>query len=107
MSAAVVRRWEARVDRADIAAWKETFEARVLPSMRGVEGFRGISVQAARQDDPCRMTVLTSWDSMDAIRHFAGDSPEMAVIPEFMLAFFREHDAEATFHDEILREGSK
>ncbi|HKL64500.1 MAG TPA: antibiotic biosynthesis monooxygenase [Roseovarius sp.] len=107
MSHAVVRRWEAMVARADIAGWKETFRARVLPSMQGAEGFVGISVHAARDGDPCRMTVLTSWDSLDAIRGFAGDTPENAVIPDFMMPYFREHDAQATFHDEILREGSK
>lgn len=107
MSDTVVRRWEAKVARGDIAAWRATFVKRVLPSMRGVEGFRGISVLTSREGDPCRMTVMTAWDGMEAIRRFAGDRPETAVIPDFMAPFFREFDAEATFHDEILLEGSR
>jgi len=103
-AAAVVRRWHAMIARRDVAEWRDAFCERVLPSMRRVDGFRGISVQTAQEGDPCRMTVLTSWDSMDAIRAFAGDAPEKAVIPDFMAPFFRGHDAEATFHDEILLE---
>jgi hypothetical protein len=31
-------------------------------------------------DDAAELLVITKWDSLDAIRAFAGDSPEVAVV---------------------------
>jgi len=104
MSGAVVRRWEASVARGDIGAWVATFRDRVLPGMRAVQGFRSVTFLAERDADPCRVCVLTRWDDMDAVRRFAGDAPARTVLPDFMARFFTEHDAEATFHDEVLVE---
>lgn len=90
--------------RADVDAWVETFRARVLPGMRAVNGFRGVSFFARRDDDPCHVMVLTKWRDLAAIESFAGDQPNRTVLPEFMAKFFKSYDEEATFYDEVLRE---
>ena len=106
MTGAVMRKWEAQIARGDIGAWKETFLSRVLPAMRDIEGFRGLSVLASHADDPCRMTVLTRWKDMEAVTRFAGGDPGKTYLPDFMKPFFPSWDARATFHDEILLEGA-
>ena len=104
MTSAVIRRWEASVDRADIDNWVETFRARVLPGMRAVKGFCGVSFLAKRDDDPCHVVVLTKWQDMASVTRFAGENAAKTVLPDFMARFFRTYDAEATFYDEVLRE---
>ncbi len=70
--------------------------------MSNVPGFRGISIHAERDTDPCRVTVQTTWDSMEAIQAYAGDDPAKAVVPDFMAGFLLEYDAEASFHIELM-----
>ena len=104
MSGAVVRRWEARVARGDLIDWVETFRARVLPDMRAVDGFQDVTFLARRDEDPCHVIVLTKWRNMAAVVAFAGDHAARTVLPNFMARFFKTHDSEATFYDQILRE---
>lgn len=104
MTDAVVRKWEAQIARRDVVAWKDTFMDRVFPTMRAIEGFRGISVMVAQDGDPCRMTVLTRWADMQAIEALAGDDPGRTYLPDFMEPFFPSYDERATFHDEVLLE---
>ena len=104
MTGTLVRRWEAVIARADIQEWIETFRARAFPGMRAVEGFQGIRIQAERDADPCHVTVLTEWDDMTAVKHYAGDVPERTVMPDFMAPFFVSYDAQASFHDTLMVE---
>ena len=107
MTGSVVRRWEARIARADVQAWQETFLSKAFPGMRAVEGFQGIRVLVERDRDPCRLTVMTEWTDMQAIKRYAGETPEKTVMPDFMAPFFPSYDATASFHDELVLEASQ
>lgn len=106
MSGPVVRIWRATIARGDIDDWVATYRARVLPDMRRVEGFRGVRFLVDRTGDPCAVTVLTTFDDMDAVRRFAGDDPGRTVLPDFMARFFPSYDARATFHEQVLAEAA-
>lgn len=106
MTGVVVRNWEAKIARGDIDAWRQLFFDRVLPFMKSINGFQGVRVLAAREGDPCIMTVQTSWSDMEAVGRFAGGDPARTYLPDFMVPFFPVYDALATFHDEILTEGA-
>ena len=104
MTGCVVRKWEARVARADLEGWVATYRERVLDNVKQVDGFQSVAFHANRDGDPCDVTVLMKWDDMDAIKRFAVEDPAKAVIPDFMQPFLVDADARATFHDEILLE---
>ncbi len=104
MTGPIVRKWQATIARGDIDAWVGTFRDRAFPGMRAVEGFRDVTFLAEREADPCRVTVLTTWDDLDAVRRYAGTDPARTVMPDFMAPFFPDYDAQATFHDQVLVE---
>jgi heme-degrading monooxygenase HmoA len=68
-----------------------------LADYRATAGNRGVLVLRRETEGAVEFTVLTLWDSMDAIRSFAGDEPERArYYPEdsdYLLKFepFVEH----------------
>lgn len=92
------------MSRDDLNDWVETFRARVLPGMRSIDGFRDVTFLAKRDEDPCHVIVQTKWRNMAAVTAFAGERAANTVLPDFMARFFKTHDAQATFYDEILRE---
>ena len=104
MSRPVVRRWKASIARGDVEEWLDTFKTRAFPHMRTVPGFLGIRILVSREGDPCRATVLTTWEDMEAVRRYAGQEPASTVMPDFMVPFFPTYDAQATFHDEVMVE---
>lgn len=107
MTETVMRTWHAKVARGDLRDWVAAYRDRVLDGMRGVDGFRAVTFLAARDGDPCDVTVLTEWDDMDAVRRFAGDDAARAVVPDFMERYFVAADATAGFHDVILQEAGQ
>jgi heme-degrading monooxygenase HmoA len=93
----IARIWRGRT-RADRSDEYLTFlEGTGLADYRRTEGNRGVVVLRREMDGAAEFTLLTLWDSMDAIRRFAGDEPERARYypedPQFLLELtpFVEH----------------
>ncbi|HSB00685.1 MAG TPA: antibiotic biosynthesis monooxygenase [Anaerolineales bacterium] len=74
----------------------------VLPELRQIDGFQGVKLM--RQDSPedVEFIVLTFWESMDAIRRFAGDDPEVAVVAPAAQALFRKYDSTVRHFEVVL-----
>jgi heme-degrading monooxygenase HmoA len=52
----------------------------VLPSLCSIQGYRGGRVLQRAVNGRVEFLVITNWDSLDAVRVFAGDDPERAVV---------------------------
>lgn len=74
----VVRMWHGRVPTEKAPRYREFLNARAIPDYRSVPG--NISVHVLeRPDGPVtHFVTLTFWESMTAIRGFAGDAVEVA-----------------------------
>jgi len=57
--------------------------------------------------DEMEYQVLTLWESMDAIRAFAGDHPERAVVEPEAVAVLRRFDREVRHYDGIAAKGDR
>jgi heme-degrading monooxygenase HmoA len=85
----IVREWRgrARLDKAD--AYPRHFRERVAPELRKLPGFIGAELLRRRAPDGIEFLVLTRWRSLDAIRAFAGDDIDRAVVePDAAAALF-------------------
>jgi heme-degrading monooxygenase HmoA len=87
----IVRLWHGRVPADKARAYREFLNARAVPDYRAVPG--NISVHILeRADGPItHFVTMTVWESLEAIRGFAGDDVERAkYYPEdrgFLLEF--------------------
>lgn len=74
----VVRMWHGRVATEKAARYRDFLNARAIPDYRSVPG--NISVHILeRPDGPVtHFVTLTFWDSIAAIRGFAGDAVDVA-----------------------------
>jgi mannose-6-phosphate isomerase-like protein (cupin superfamily) len=77
----IARRWTARAQGAEQAdAYVAHFERAVRPELEGTEGFLGATVERVQHDSEVEIVVVTRWESIDAIRAFAAEDVEQAVV---------------------------
>ena len=77
----VARRWTALAEGSDqVDAYVEHFEGTVRPQLDRSDGFLGATVERVEAADGIEIVVVTRWESMDAIRRFAGDDLDLAVV---------------------------
>jgi heme-degrading monooxygenase HmoA len=76
----IVREWRARANPSRERDYIEYFRRKVLPELGAIDGFLGASLLKEHRSGEVEFVVLTRWASMDAIRKFAGDEIEQAVV---------------------------
>jgi heme-degrading monooxygenase HmoA len=75
----------------------------VFPELHQIEGFReGVVLQRAVKDG-IEFTVQTVWESLEAVRAFAGDTVDAAVVAPAAKPLFREFDSFVTHYEIVLR----
>jgi heme-degrading monooxygenase HmoA len=75
------------------------------PKLERLAGFRGLTLLRRHLGPEIEFLVLTHWESMEAVRAFAGDDPERAVVePEARAALVR-FDDRVTHYDALAAAG--
>ena len=92
----ILRSWAARATAEGAERYVRYFRESLLATLRGFEGHRGALVLTRPAGDEVEMTVLTLWDSLEAIRHFAGSEPTVAVVEEEARAMLLRFDGHVT-----------
>jgi heme-degrading monooxygenase HmoA len=75
----IARIWTGAVRRADSDAYAEYMLETGVAAYQATPGNRGVWMLRRDVDDRTEFTMLTLWDSYDAIKAFAGDDYETAV----------------------------
>ena len=101
----LARVWHGRTTRANADAYQELLGATILPGIDRVRGFRGAELLRRDVGDEVEFITITRFASLDAVRDFAGDDYEQAVISDEaqrLLESFEERVAiyEIPFDDE-------
>jgi mannose-6-phosphate isomerase-like protein (cupin superfamily) len=77
----IARRWTALAEGSEqVDAYIEHFARSVRPRLDSTDGFLGATVERVVADGSVEIVVVTRWESMDAIRAFAGEDIDLAVV---------------------------
>jgi heme-degrading monooxygenase HmoA len=76
----IARTWRGETIPANADRYLRFVTEKVFPSLKSIAGHRGAYVLRRDAGEIVEFQVLTFWDSMEAIRKFAGENPEAAVI---------------------------
>jgi heme-degrading monooxygenase HmoA len=92
----IARRWRGWADDSRHAeAYVAHFEGTVRPQLERTDGFIDATLERVQDDDGrIEIVVVTRWASIAAIRAFAGDEPDVAVVEpaaRAVLSDFDEH----------------
>lgn len=89
----VVRAWRGQATPDHAPAYAKHAVERVFPELSRIDGHRGAYLLRRSDGETVEFLVLTLWESMDAVRRFAGPSPERAVVePEAQAVLSRFDD---------------
>jgi heme-degrading monooxygenase HmoA len=78
----IVRAWRGWAAAQDAHRYEEHYRDAVLPELGTIPGFRGARLLRHDADGVTEFVSLTEFDDLAAIRAFAGDDPEVAVVAE-------------------------
>ena len=80
--------------------YEEHLRRETFPALRGFDGYVDGYVLRRDSGDRVDFAVLTLWESLEAIRAFAGDDYETAVVPDAARLVLRGFD-ERVMHYEV------
>ena len=100
----IARVWSARATVAGAPAYAEHLRSHVLPAVRAIEGYAGARLLQREDAGSVELTVITYWRSFDAIRAFAGASPEEAVVAEEAIAMLVDFDRRVRHHEVVVED---
>ena len=89
----IARLWKGRAaDRRNADAYVRHLKSNVVPELKGIAGYREVRLMKREEGGRTEFLVMTLWDSMDAIRRFAGADPEKAVVEPEARAVLSDYD---------------
>jgi heme-degrading monooxygenase HmoA len=88
----IARVWSARTTRAYAPAYVAHLRAHVLPELQALAGYAGAMLLERDEGGGVEIVVLTTWASLDAVRGFAGDDLERAVVADEAAAILTDYD---------------
>ncbi len=97
----VVRSWRGYAAASESQAYPKLLLQSVRPKLEQLAGFQGLYLFRRQGQEEVEFCVLTLWESMDAVRAFAGDQPEQAVVEPEARAVLVRFDASVS-HYEVL-----
>jgi len=95
--------WAADARNADL--YQAFLQTTFLPSAHGIAGYRGATVLRRTAGDEVEFLTVTRFDTLDAIRGFAGDDAEAAHVAPYARTLLSHFDARCQ-HFEIVVEDS-
>ena len=98
----IARLWSARATPAQAPAYVEHLRTQVLPAVRGVDGYAGAQLLQRPGPDEVEILVITWWRSLEAIRGFAGDDLEGAVVADEAAALLTDFDRRVRHYELVV-----
>ena len=97
----ILRMWKARSTGDKAGLYVQHATKNVFPALRSIKGHRGAYLLRRAIHGAVEIVVLTLWESMEAVRQFAGAQPENAVVEPEARAVLTDYDTSVT-HFEIV-----
>jgi heme-degrading monooxygenase HmoA len=102
----IQRHWKA-VARADEAEnYIRHLQTKTFPHLSGISGFIKAMILNRQLDNGVEFLIITTWKSIEAIKHFAGDPDDMANVPTEAQEMMIRFDQKA-MHYEVVESFSK
>ncbi len=95
----IIRLWHGRTAPSDYEAYTAFMRERAAPDYKSVEGNLGCYFLRRLDEDAAHFLLITHWESMAAVKAFAGPNPETAKYYPEDDAFLLEKEATSQLYE--------
>lgn len=95
----IARTWQGWASTAAADDYEHHYETDVAEHLQQVPGFCGARLLRLRAGDEVLFTSITYFTSMDDVRAFAGEDPELAVVEEAARRALTRWDERVSHHE--------
>jgi heme-degrading monooxygenase HmoA len=103
----IARFWTAKVAKADVHIYADHLKSQVLTTLRKVDGYIGTKLLERETSDGAEIVVITLWQSLDAIRKFAGPDLEKAVVSDDVVSLFLQYDQRVRHYKVVVTDDAQ
>ena len=97
----ILREWRGRASQAAAERYPAHFREHVLPALKRIDGFIGATLYRRPLGEEIEYLVLSRWQSLEAIKAFAGSDYARAVVEPEAVAALVSYDATVQHYDII------
>jgi heme-degrading monooxygenase HmoA len=101
----ISRAWHGWTTRENASAYRELVTKTVLPAHEELDGYRGAYLMSREVGAEVEFSVITRWESLEAIKKFAGEDMETATISAEVESLLERFDARAVHYRELYASG--
>lgn len=101
----IARLWSAQATPAQTPAYADHLRTHVLPILSKVAGYAGVVLLERTTSDAVEIIVITWWQSLDAIRGFAGADLEEARVAEEAASLLTSFDQHVRHYEVTAKDG--
>jgi heme-degrading monooxygenase HmoA len=98
----ISRFWRGWTTSNNADAYEELLRTEILPGIHRIDGYKGAYLLRRDVEDGVEFVTLTFWESMDAVRAFAGEDYEVAVVPPEARALLSRFDQMSAHYETII-----
>jgi len=97
----IARIWHGYTKPEDAGAYEAMLKPELLPGIGKVKGYQGSYLLRRVAGNEIEFITIMLWDSIDAIRAFAGPDYETSVVPQERRKYLSRHDPKSAHYEVV------
>lgn len=105
----ITRMWRGWTTPSDADAYESLLRESIFPGIagRGIEGYRGAHLLRRYDGDEIEFVTILWFDSIEAVRVFAGEDHEVAVVPQAAQELLVRFDERSRHYEQRIESSSQ
>ena len=99
----ISRLWHGWATRENADAYEKLLREEVLPGIHRVPGFKGAHLLRRNLNNEVEFVTITMFDCIEAVKEFAGEDYEVAVVPPPARKLLSRFDARSAHYETVFR----
>ena len=95
----ISRLWHGWTAPENADAYEQLLRSEVLPGIHRIRGFKGAQLLRRELNDEVEFVTITRFESIEAVRDFAGQDYEVAVVPPPARKLLSHFDARSAHYE--------